>query len=347
MLYTDSLFITANDINYIAPDLVTELAASQFSTTITNLAQEAYSQCSTIIASQLQSVIGATNFNPSGGATSLHNAAIIWGVRAQSNVVRLRMGQIVINDLYQGDGPPATSVSLYGPLRSWLIMWACILGYRKMVGRVDPTLDRYRTKYDFLRNVAGAEKWAMLRSTGLPYVRVPFPAPGALYEPQQGIWSAANLTNTALSGPAGGTFTVAITWVDQSSPVNYISPTTKNNCESGPSLSYPNTYLTPTIAADNVLTISIASLIPPTGNVNNAEASITGVTQGTRIATGWNVYVGSNDPTQSLYLQNAVPIPVTQQTYTLASDPVLAGYTLGPGQYPDANMPMADLMMRM
>lgn len=317
--------------------------------TLIGLCSQANSLCAQIIASKLQSVIGASNFNPSGGASALHNAAIIWGVRAQSNVVRLRMGQIVMDDLYMGDGPSAVSIS--GPLHTWLTHWAITLGYRKVMGAVDASLDRGKIKYDIYYKLTAGEKWSILRSNGIPYVRVPFPAPGALYEPGSGLWSAANLSQTASGGAAGGTFKVAVTWVDQTSTVLYVSPPMKNNSESGPARVFPVTYtdgiLQQVITADNALSIDISSLTPPNGSINLAESSVTGVTQGTHIATGWNVYVGSTNPGNSMYLQNAIPIPVGTKTYTLSGDPVLSGYTMGLGQYPDANMPIGDLMIRM
>ena len=351
-LYTDGLFPTPDDVNNEDPTLNTLLTATcNISGTVTplTLCNQANAQCAAIIASKLQSVIGATNFNPSGGATSLHNAAVIWGVRAQSNVVRLRMGQVVVDDLYYGDGPNSSFIP--GPLHTWIIYWAISLGYRKLMGQVDANLDRAKIKYTQYRQLTAGEKWSLLRSTGIPYVRVPFPAPGAIFEPGQGTWGLNNLSQVVQAGTTGGNYTVAITWVDQSSQsANYVSPLNKNNSESGPSMVYPSTFtdgmLQITLTAGHALSINITSLTPPNGQVSLPEASITGVSQGTHIATGWNIYIGDADG-GSLYLQNAQPIPVATKTYTLTTDPVLTGYTMGRGQYPDANMPMADLMMRM
>ncbi len=354
-LLTDALFPTPADINAEEPALNGALSTNcgVSGISLTTLCSQAYTLCGQIIASKLQSVIGATNFNPSGGATSLHNGAVIWGVRAQSNVVRLRLGQIVVSDLYIGDGP--NPVAILGPLHSWLVSWAITLGYRKTMGSVEASLDRQKIKYDIYYKLTAGEKWSILRSTGVPYVRVPFPAPGALYEPGQGVWSTNNLTQVTAGGAQGGNFVVAITWVDQTSTTMYISPLIKNNSESGPSKVFPNQYPNGLpqilVTSGNAIQISIASLTPPNGAVSLPEASITGVAQGTHIATGWNVYVGlandpNNIPNAPLYLQNALPIPVGTMTYTLAGDPVLSGYQLGPGQYPDANMPMGDLMMR-
>lgn len=315
-----------------------------------SLCDETYSHCAQIIASKLQSVIGATNFNPSGGSTALHNAAVIWGVRAQSNVVRLRMGQIIMNDLYAGSS--AIPSSLTGPISTWMTYWAIVLGYRKLIGRVDPTKDVYLGKYNRYKQITAGEKWSLLRSTGIPYCRLPFPAPGAIYEPGSGTWTSANVTQSAQSGTSGGIFQVAITWVCQTSSVFYVNPLDKNNAESGPSMVHPDVFptgiLQSTIDANQAMSISIANLTPPTGAIPLSEASITGVSQGTMIATGWNIYIGSvNSPANYMYLQNATPIPIGVTSYTLPADPILNGYTLSPGQYPDANMPLADLMMRM
>lgn len=355
MLWTDTLYPTPADINSIAPDLAGDIAGEGQSTGLLGLCNEAYSHCSGLISSKIQSVIGATNFNPSGGATSLHNAAIIWGVRAQSQVVRLRMGQIVMNDLYQGDILPGSA--LWGPLRTWLTYWAITLGYRHLTGRVTQSTDRYQQNYNNYRRYVGGEKWNILASTGLPYVRVPLPAPGAIFEQGSGRWTAANLSQVVpgSGSPAGGNFYVAITWVAQGSSNGsglYVSPLKTGNAESGPSQIAPTlntTLLSTTISSGNVLSIDITSLNPPTGTVNPAQASITGVSQGTMIATGWNIYVGVGDggnPPAYLYLQNSTPIPIATKTHALTGDPVLSGYTMGAGQYPDANMGIPNTMMR-
>lgn len=363
-LWTDNLFPTAQDLSSIAPDLQYELTSETTTGQVTSLLQfchEAYSHCGSIIASKLQSVIGATNFNPSGGATSLHNAAVIWGVRAQSSVVRIRLSQIVMNDLYQGTDQwlGAGKHYLKGPLHQWMAYWGVVLAYRQLIGRATQSMDRYNTKYNNYRRITSNEKWSLLRSTGIPYIRLPLPAPGAIFEQGYGTWSAANnLAQVTQAGTAAaGPYFVAITWVCQTGTANdfYISPTNKQNSESGPSQVYPTNdspqiLASITLIAGNALQVGIANLTPPSGMVPLAEASITGVTQGTMIATGWNLYVGLPDDQSNpgtLYLQNALPIPVAQTTYTLATDPVLSGYTMGPGQYPDANMPVGDLMMRM
>lgn len=354
-LWTDGLSPTPADVNYIAPDLAGDIAGEGQNVQLSGLCGDAYSHCAGIIASKIQSVIGATNFNPSGGATSLHNAAIIWGVRSQSQVVRIRMGQVVMGDLYASDILPGTS--LWSPLRSWLTYWAVVLGYRRLSGRVDPNTDRYLQNYKFYRNLVGNEKWNILRSTGLPYVRVPLPAPGAIFEQGSGRWTAGNLSQiTPGSGsPAGGNFYVAITWVAQGSSNGsglYVSPLQTGNAESGPSQITPTlntSLLSITVNSGNVLSINIASLNPPTGAVNPAQASVTGVTQGTMIATGWNIYVGQGDggnPPAYLWLQNSTPISVATKSYTLPSDPIMSGYIMGPGQYADANLGIPDTMMR-
>lgn len=352
-LWTDGLYPSPGDVAAVAPDLATDNSYDQSPTTLLNLCTEAYSHCAGILASKLQSVIGATNFNPSGGATALHNSAIIWGIRAQTQVVKLRLGQMVLNDLYTGD----TGVSLNGPIRDWLAYWAVTLGYRKLMGQSDPKSDRYLLKYQFYRKLVGNEKWNILAATGIPYVRLPLPAPGALFEPSAGRWTTANLSQVVpgAGSPAGGTFYVAITWVAQAASNGsglYVSQAHKGNAESGPSQIMPlqnSIYPSLVVTAGHVLTISIASLNPPTGAVPLPEASVTGVTTGTMIATGWNIYVGlgaGGNPPTDLYLQNATPLPLTTTSYSLPANPVLTGYRLGPGQYPDANMGIPNNWMR-
>jgi hypothetical protein len=62
-------------------------------------------------------------------------------------------------------------------------------------------------------------------------------------------------------------------------------------------------------------------------------------------ATHWNVYVG-RDGDQNLWLQNANPIPVGTQSFTLPNAPLLSGNALISGQSEDFNYAFQNVLSR-
>lgn len=235
---------------------------------------------------------------------------------------RVRLNQIVVSAPYG---------RRYSPLRRWMIYQALVLFYRAAMNR--RTSDRYELKWERMTEEA-KRYWRHLWTSGLPIVAVPLACPGALHEYQAGEWSQENVS-TVPGGSAAqdDLYYVAVTWTAG----DYVSPTVKNNGESGPS------KLTAiTVPAGNVLRVSIAGLNAP-GTIPFAP----GIADGpfiTRQATGWNVYVGKTD--SALYLQNATPIPLATTTYTLPDVPVLSGSMLQPGQVPDANFTFQRTLQR-
>ena len=196
--------------------------------------------------------------------------------------------------------------------------------YRAAFARFSKQTDRYQRKMDFYD---GEEKsaWSDLLSVGVPIVLVPLPCPGAIRELGAGTFNAAAVSASgSSSSEAGNTYDVSITWTG----ADYQTPLVRKNNESAGSA-----IVTHTVAAKQVLTVSIAALTPPTispANVGTADGLYTQMA-----ATGWNVYVGLAGETQ--YLQNATPISVSTTSHTFTDAPVLSGYAIQPGQFPDYN----------
>jgi hypothetical protein len=61
-------------------------------------------------------------------------------------------------------------------------------------------------------------------------------------------------------------------------------------------------------------------------------------------ASHWNVYVGAQSG--PLYLQNAMPMPVSTVQYTLTGAPLLSGYQMGAGQVPLQNVIWGQIVQR-
>lgn len=185
-------------------------------------------------------------------------------------------------------------------------------------------LDRYAEKALAYNKYAASVLWQNLVSRGLPIVRTPLPCPGAVYEPGSGSWGASNVSAVTQAGAVGGDWDVAVTWIQQGAST-WISPTKKQNGESGPS-----TIVTKATTAGQALRVSIAGLVPPSGSQPESTVSTALVAYGT--ATGWFIYAG---PTGGpLYLQTPNPLPLATTAYTLPSDPV-SGPLVGTGQFPD------------
>lgn len=245
----------------------------------------------------------------------------LWTGLISASRPRVQPNQIVV------DNPYGLSA-----VRRWLAQQGLVQLYSAAANK--RANDRYSEKLDAARQVLGS-RWRTLWSTGLPYVASPIACPGAAHEPDAGEFTESNTASVA--GGAGAeavTYEVAITWVDGSV---YISQLVKNNAESGPSK-----RVSCTVAANQLLRVNITGLTPP-GSVAWQHGTADGIRR-SRVATGWNCYVGSVGG--QMYLQNATPIPIATDTYTLAAAPVLSGYRLGTGQYADANLPFQATLQR-
>lgn len=273
-----------------------------------------------------QSILGAMQlyapyFVPWGMSGSQVSAVLNTGLaRSQP---RVRLNQIVGHDWNYS--------SILSAVQQWLAYRALAFFYRDAAARLGQ--DRFEQKFERYEKEAG-RRWKNLRVSGLPVVYLPLEAPGAKHGFNAGEWDAAtNLTQVSAPGAAGGTFSIAVTYLDAS---KYISQSNKGNAESAPSAT-----LSAQVSAANALQVSIASLNPPNGTMD-----ATGTAQGIWTplnATHWNLWVGDADG--PLYLQQE-KIPIATKTWALTGDPTLSGTVVGNGQYPDTQLVFQNIAMR-
>lgn len=253
-----------------------------------------------------------------------HLAAVMNTGWNTGNYTRLLLSQVVVKWPHL---PPVDA------LRNWLEYSVLVEFFRMASSRVQSPRDRLKEKQKEYAKEVMWRLWPTLQANGLPMVYQPLACPGALYEIGAGTWALGTAT---VSGTTGGNYFASITFVDMS---RYVSPTNKANAESG--LSQVNSDAI-TVNADSVIAFDITGLNPPGGQIVNALLSLAVITPLT--ATHWNCYVGAKADT--LFLQNASPIPIATKTYALPADPILTGFTADFGQAPDCNYFMANVLQR-
>jgi hypothetical protein len=313
MLFTDSDIVSSSiDLAQIDSEVASVAAATKPVITLDgpgSICAQAWRECGGKIIAGMQMYTATFTAVGVGG---YHQAAVNYIGGPPRNQGRTRLNQIVATESQYANSASA--------LQRWMTYKALELFYRDASARMKQ--DRLQTKYDrYVKD--GDFAWRQLRQIGLPWLAQPMEAPGALHGANAGIWSTANLSSVAGSG-TGQALQVAITYYDAS---KYIAEGNTFNAESGPSAILPYVQ-----AADTVLQVSIASLNPPNGvmdQVGLSESSWTPLN-----ATHYNLFVGA--AAGPLFLQFATPIGT--KIATLPGDPVLSGPTLGVGQWPDQNL---------
>jgi len=314
-LYTDSDVIT--------PELLTNLdseitsVASVQSIDVSGICHQAWDECADALFERMDSFGGYVNLLAGAGiqmATLLTN----YGMGVSRS--RFFLGQVIVTD---------PSANRLPPLARWMVYRALVLFYRDASARLGK--DRYESK---LQRFQADERChaASLWRKGLPIVLQPLPCPGALHEFNAGTWDASNLSAVSGGSSPQALYDIAITWVDQT---RYVSPVSKQNCESGPSA-----VLTFTLPLNELIEVSIASLNPPNGKPYGSSTFADGVLS-PLIASGWNVYAAPTGGTPML--QNATPVPIATPTFTFFPAP---GAALDPGQLPDANYAFENVLQR-
>jgi hypothetical protein len=253
-------------------------------------------------------------------------AAALNLVGPSSQRPRVSLSQIVVT-------PPYVN-GMWSPIKRAAIYMALIEFYDECFGRKQQ--DRYKIKMDHYDDRFNRLVWPNFFSSGVPIVNQPMQCPGALYEPGAGIWSAANLSAVAgTNANASTNYDVSITWADQ---WNYTSPTAKGNSESAPSA-----RATITVATAQVISVSIVGLTGPNGSqpptIQQGQGLFTPLN-----ASCWNVYVGLTG--QTLYLQNATPVPYATKSCVLPGPPALSGYAADNGQNWNSSVTMQNTIMR-
>lgn len=315
MLWTDGDFVTSQDLITLDSE-VQDVASAETITlddpvTGNSVIHRAIEEAGDRLMKYMQIFGGYLN---SGSVSANHYAAVMNLGQPSVNRSKILRGQIVVTDL---------SPYTWNVVKRWVAYWSLHVFFRDVANRT--LKDRYRDKEERYSKESNTIHWDALRAAGIPTVRMPFPCPGAAWEPNAGLWSASNVTQVTGAGTQNGSYDVAVTWVDLM-PGYYVSPTNNGNAESHPSASQ-----TLALTSGNVIRVNIASLIPPNGSQHPATVPYAVVQY--HAAGGWNVYAGvSGGP---LYLQNSTPIPVGTKTYTLTGDPLASGSTLGQGQYAD------------
>jgi hypothetical protein len=316
-LWVDGLFVQSADLILLDPEVGDVASASSITVDgPSGLCAETISECLSEIMAKMQRFGGYL----SSGMLSANHLAAVFNVGGPGvNRTKITPSQIVVR---QQNIPQVDAV------RRW-VAYRCLYNFfRAAANRTQD--ERFEGKARAYWTDAKRRFLPLLRSNGLPVVYRPMPCPGATLDRNAGNWTSSNVTTVSRMGTTGGEFDVAITWVDQS---QYNGPqyggqlNKKGNAES-----YTSAVQTTTVTAGEALSVSIAGLNPPNLYQDPAYANLCLVTD--LNATGYNVYVGLTG--QTLYLQNASPIPVATTSYALPADPVLSGYASDWGQYMDS-----------
>lgn len=317
MLFTDSDLITAASL--VALDSEVTAAGVVEGVTMADSIRAAWEECAHEITAKMQSYGGGT-FSSLGVGTA-HIAAVMntgAGIGGTSiSQPRARLSNVCTA---AGQYPNSTPQIL-----RWVQYNALYLFFRDASNRVvtqQKQADRYGQKKDQY-NAERSIAWNRLEANGLPAVYAPLACPGALHEPNQGTWAAANIVSGVGASPFAS-MDIQITWTGAA----YLSATQNGNAESAGS-----TKLTTTIGTANSTTVDITSLVPAAGTYAT-QGYADGLTSG-MAATGWNVYTANTG--SPLRLQNSTPIPIATKTFTLPGS-FVAGAYLGDGQWPDRNI---------
>jgi len=258
------------------------------------------------------------------GISANHVAAVLNTLTTAINRPRARLNQVCALD------PDPTHLHM----KRWLEYRALTGFYRSLYHR--KVEDRFEKKMGNYRAEASIA-WNNLTANGLPIVMQPLACPGALRELGSGTWGPSNVSAGGTgSSETGHAYDIAITWVNSQ---GYISWANNGNSESAPSALVSAVP----VLAGQVLTITLAGLNPPNGTIPQNLGTADGIYTPLP-ATAWNVYIGISG--QTLWLQNASPIPIATTSYTLAGGPTLTGNPMGKGQHPDYNFAFQTVLWR-
>jgi hypothetical protein len=325
MLWTDSSVVTTADLASVDPEISSVATAEGIVIDgQSGIVQRTYESASQQILAQMQRFGGYL----SSGLVSANHLAAVFNVGGPGvNRTRIQLGQIVAYDPY------------FPIVQTWFTYKVLRQFYHAAFSRT--LTDRYEKKMNQYDKNIRLEHWPNLKNVGLPIVYRPMCAPGAINErvpgttrTQSGTWSASNVSTAVLLGTTGGSFDVAVTYVDKSL---YKSQLIKYNAES-----YTSARITQTVAADHVVTVDITSLVPP--NAGSDPAMLPQAIATPLNADGWNLWIGVTGGI--LYLQNPQPYAITQKTATLTADPVMSGFQSDYGQFADAFYTVQDLIQR-
>jgi hypothetical protein len=309
MLWVDDELVTVDDLASIEPELL-EIAKTEKLTLegSNGLLQRAKEACQTT----LSNFMAITGVNTSDLSLRNVNTPAFLNDRTTQYA---GFAQVVVS------GETETN---WSPIKQWIADRTLRTIYQAAVNR---NTDRYQQRFDSVDDRIKNESWPRLRRVGLPLVYAPLPAPGAIME-RAGSFGSANVTLVAnVAGTSTDEIDVVITWVSDPAATNFES--------------YRSQRFPITLVNGQVLKVTLAGLIPPDGKQPaHTQASSR---YSTRVATGWNVYVGKRSGT--LYLQNLSPLGLAVD-YTATTNPTYSGTQSGLGQYADINLVLESNLRR-
>lgn len=323
MLFTDREVLTIAELESIESDVAKVISNEALPFSGPNgIMRRAMNDCgSRILARMVQ--FESYGYASDSGLSYNHLAAVM-NYAGSAHVPKIRLQQITLANHTYG---------LWSPLKTWVAHCALALIYQSAWSKKVKE-DKYKQKLEQYQNLAEYQSYPRLQQHGIPVVWSPLSAPAAVFEFNAGTWDDSNVTATSSPGAAGGSFDLAVTYVDET---DYVSQVKKGNAES-----HPSEVINEIVPVNQALSVSIASLVPPDGSL--APQGLTQNFFAPRKATGWNVYAGPAGG--RLVLQNATPIAITTKTYQFASDPATFNYPLAEGQYADRNEVLPNLISR-
>ena len=306
MLFTDRDFVTIDDIVAIDPDVAEVSSVENIPTEGDgSFCHQAIEEAANTIMEYMQ------NFGYYFGASAVTQQVYLFPTYDSTPPARITLNQIVVD---------SDNTTYWSPLKRWVVYLALRNFYQIVSNRkID---DKYDKKLQQIQKDIDNKYFPAFKSAGVPVAYTPVDCPGSKYTINSGIWNNANVTTTSGGTAAAGDYDVAITWV------NTVG-------ESGPSETSSIH-----VDANNVLTVSIASLNPP-GMTTTSTDNQSPDTESTPTLY-WNIYAGVTDG--PLYFQAQVSI--ANKTYTFSGAPVNFGTLVGRGQTRDVEMTMLNSFFR-
>lgn len=315
MLFTDGMFVSLSDLNVIDQEVANLSAQNNIAMdkSQSSLLRESHLDAGEDLLSHLQNFSG---YLVGVGVNSNALAAVLNILSTAINRPRLLLNQLTVLE----PSPTRHAFSRWVKYRALFDFYRALYYRRTSEERFGLKMEMYEKET--------RKRWNTLKGRGIPVVLNPLSRPGATFDYGAGVWDASNVTVVSHSGPAGGSFKVAITYCSLPPYVNLANQAGAESCNSDP--------IPLDVSADTVISISLAGLNPPNGIMQVAIGTAEGVYPPLP-ATHWNVYIGIKDGDGStvnpMFLQNPTPIPIATTTYTLTANPVVTGSNIGnPGQ---------------
>lgn len=301
MLLTDGDCIDGLDIDRVDSDAAS-VSAQEGINLIDHIIPLARSRVVAMLQSKFQ---GFVNSSLGGGpGLSANHIAAVMNVGGARDVAapRIDMAAVVVN---------------YGNEKGWRTLEQ-VLAYQTLFELYRSAHSRkINDTYQNRMNMAETEVKRCLRwiqQNGVPVVIGPLTRPAAKYE-ESGTFDTGNLSVSNVIGTVGGQVWVKISYIN------------------GDIESAPSDPVLIDVAAGKAITVSISTLIHPTG-----QAKVDGVWYSRAVPTGWYIYCASATNAQAYYRQTMTSVPIATTSYTLTGDPSYTGTKAGLGQKPDTNV---------